>query len=117
ILWRSESGAPGTWERFWESGENGSIRYVADHNGIMYIALATDIPFVKVPGEIWASDGEDVWPVVQDGFGNPENRGFQFLTSWNGWLYTGTNNPIEGYEIWKFAGPESNLQQGDLITD
>lgn len=117
ILWRSESGDPGTWERFWESGENGSIRYVADHNGIMYIALATDIPFVKDPGEIWASDGEDVWPVVRDGFGNPENRGFQFLTSWNGWLYTGTNNPVEGYEIWKFAGPESNLQQGDLVTD
>jgi len=117
ILWRSESGDSGTWERFWESGENGSIRYIADHNGIMYIALATDIPFVKVPGEIWASDGENVWPVVQDGFGNTENRGFQFLTSWNGWLYTGTNNPVEGYEIWKFAGPDSNLQQGDLISD
>lgn len=109
ILWRSATGDPGTWEAFY-TFETGSIRWLEVHRGLMYMALATDIPGTDLErvGRILATDGETVWSVVDDGFGNPDNIEVECLASFNGWLYAGTLNQSTGYEIWKFAGPDGD---------
>jgi hypothetical protein len=108
-LWRTAKGDPGTWEIAWLSGDVGSVRWMEEHNGIMYIALANEVPKGEQIGKIWATDGDLFWPVIEDGFGNPENKGMMCLTSYNGWLYAGTRNPTFGYEIWKLAGPDGSF--------
>ncbi len=107
-LWRTASGAPGDWEIAWSSGQVGSIRYMAEHKGILYLALANEAPKGEQIGKIYATDGEQIWAVVEDGFGNPENKGVMCLASFNGWLYAGTMNTTEGYEVWKLSGPNGN---------
>ncbi|MBX7257374.1 MAG: hypothetical protein K1Y02_13505 [Candidatus Hydrogenedentes bacterium] len=110
-LWRSRTGDPGSWESVFTTGEGGaSIRYFAEHNGKMYLAYAYDTyEDEPPPGEIWvSSDGVNFSPLMQNGFGNPNNRGIEFLISYNDWLYAGTKNDKEGYEIWKLEGPDKN---------
>ncbi|MFA6244828.1 MAG: hypothetical protein WC655_28045, partial [Candidatus Hydrogenedentales bacterium] len=110
-LWRSRTGNPGDWEKVFTTGEGGaSIRYFAEHNGKMYLAYAYDTYEADPPpGEIWVSDdGLKFQPLIQDGFGNPKNRGIEFLISYNDWLYAGTKNDAEGYEVWKLEGPGKN---------
>jgi len=104
-IWRTATGEPGSWEKAWVSGEIGSVRMMAEHDGILYLALANEVPKGDQIGRIYATDGEEVWPVVEDGFGDPENLGVMCLESYNGWLYAGTMNKATGYEIWKLAGP------------
>jgi hypothetical protein len=106
-VWRTASGAPGTWTPVWTSGEIGSVRMMTEHNGLLYLALANDAPEGERLGKIWATDGATFWPVMEDAFGNPNNVGVMCLASFNGWLYGGTSNPAQGYEVWKLEGPAS----------
>jgi hypothetical protein len=78
---------------------------MAVHEGLLYIGTANDLANQGNQGQIWATDGASFWPVVEDGFGNPENTGIMAMASFNGWLYAGTANRAEGFEIWKLAGP------------
>lgn len=105
-LWRTATGNPGDWEAVLEL-ETGSIRWMEEHKGLLYLAFATDVPNTDLPriGRIWATDGAAFWPVMEDGFGNPNNIEIECLVSYNGWLYAGTLNQTTGYEIWKFIGP------------
>lgn len=121
-LWRSETGEPGTWERFWSLDREGSIRGMAVHKGLLYMSFYNDYAMVSknaLAGEpsaepkaddksaiILATDGEDVWTVMDDGFGNESNVGIFTLESFNGWLYAGTHNPLQGAEVWKLEGPD-----------
>ncbi len=108
VLWRSRTGEAGTWEAVFSTGEFGpSIRYFCTHKGKMYLAMAFDtFEADPPPGELWVSeDGLNFVPVMQDGFGNPNNRGVEFVISYNDWLYAGTKNDVEGYEVWKLDGP------------
>lgn len=105
VLWRSATGEPGTWETVWSDADVGSVRWMEPHNGLLYFAMAVDVPGMTKVGRVWATDGDAVWPVVEDGFGNPDNTDVDCLTSFNGWLYAGTTNVATGYEVWKFAGP------------
>jgi hypothetical protein len=107
-LWRTSTGEPNSWSIAWTTGSVGSIRWMEVHNGILYMALTNDALEGEHVGKIWATDGNQFWPVMEDGFGNPENRGIQSLISYNGWLYAGTSNIATGYEIWKLAGPDAN---------
>lgn len=107
-LWRTSTGEPGSWELAWESGSVGSIRWMEIHDGILYLALANEVPTGEQIGKIWATDGDEFWPVMEDGFGNPENTGVMFLASYNDWLYAGTYNTAAGYEIWKLEGPDDS---------
>ncbi|MEX2016240.1 MAG: hypothetical protein WD873_06340, partial [Candidatus Hydrogenedentales bacterium] len=110
-LWRSRTGGPGDWEKTFSSGEPGSIRAMAVHNGILYFAttildlLEDDESFGSAKGVIYGTDGATVWTVIEGGFGNEENLETIVLHSFNGWLYAGTRNRAQGYEVWKFAGP------------
>lgn len=106
VVWRTSKGDPGTWELAWNSNSVGSVRTMAEHNGILYLALANDAPIGERIGRIWATDGSSFWPVLEDGFGNPNNTGVMSLASFNGWLYAGTANITQGYEIWKLEGPD-----------
>jgi len=84
------------------------MRALAAHDGKLYAGFAFDTvgQEVQPPGEIWVSDdGISFEPLMQDGFGNPYNRGVEFLISYNGWLWAGTKNDAEGYEVWKLEGP------------
>lgn len=108
-IWRSISGDPNTWERIISVAKPGSIRWITAHNGLIYFATTVldliDENFDTAEGIIYAYDGTDFWPVIEDGFGNPNNLETICLQSFNGWLYAGTRNLRDGYEIWKFAGP------------
>jgi len=109
-LWRSETGDPGTWERFWMLEREGSIRGMAIHNGLLYMAFYNDYALLSGDGEpgalILATDGADVWTVSDDGFGNRFNVGIFTIASFNGWLYAGTHNQLQGCEVWKLEGPD-----------
>jgi len=111
-LWRSETGDPGSWERFWVEDREGSIRGMAVHNGLLYLAFYNDYGLVGSEGGpnalIYATDGADVWTVSDDGFGNPRNTGIFTIASFNGWLYAGTHNQLQGCELWKLEGPDKN---------
>lgn len=113
-LWRSESGGPGTWEEFWSLGAEGSVRGLAVHNGLLYMSFYNDYAMLSKSGDsggravIYATDGKDVWTVMDNGFGNDKNVGIFTIASFNGWLYAGTHNPLQGGEVWKLAGPDPN---------
>lgn len=121
VLWRSKSGDYGDWEAVFSTADakkggdeinfGASIRWFAEHKGKLYLGFAFDtFEEEPPPGEIWVSeDGLNFEPVIQDGFGNPNNRGIEFLISWNDWLYAGTKNDVEGYEVWKLDGPEKGV--------
>ncbi len=121
-LWRSQTGEPGTWEQFWVTDQVGSIRGMTVHNGLLYMSYYNDYAMVdKAAGEgsaakaadapsaiILATDGATVWTVMDNGFGNKNNVGIFTLESFNGWLYAGTHNPLQGAEVWKLEGPEGS---------
>jgi len=108
-MWRTPTGEPGSWEAFYSTDERGSIRWMTEHQGLLYIAIANDITadgsILETPGRILATDGDTVWPVMEDGFGNAANGAIESLISYNGWLWAGTANNESGFEIWKLAGP------------
>ncbi len=104
-LWRSSTGDSGSWELVWTLEDLGAVRWMESHRGLLYIAVSHDVPTQARPGQLWATDGATIWPVVEDGFGNPQNRGVMALASYGGWLYAGTANYATGYEVWKLAGP------------
>jgi len=106
-VWRTSRGDPGTWELAWASGSTGSVRWMEEHRGILYLAFANEVPQGEQIGKIWATDGDTFWPVMEDGFGDPLNVGVMCLVSFNGWLYAGTSNPDRGYEVWKLEGPQA----------
>ncbi|MBN1342397.1 MAG: hypothetical protein JXQ73_06940 [Phycisphaerae bacterium] len=105
-VWRSSTGNPATWQRVWTSGQVGSIRDMKAHGNVLYLAVANEIPGTPHVGAIWATDGEHFWPVVSDGFGNPDNTAVMALASFNGWLCAGTSNQATGCEVWKLLGPD-----------
>jgi len=109
-VWRTATGEPGSWEKFWTvTGDRGSIRWMTEHNGLLYLAIANDITAAGTaltsPGQILATDGDTVWPVMEDGFGKPDNGAIMSMISHNGWLWAGTGNMETGFEIWKLEGP------------
>ena len=105
-IWRTSTGEPGSWEQVWSSETEGSVRMMAEHKGLLYLALANEIPGTEQIGKIYATDGQDIWPIIEDSFGNPENTGVMSLISFNNWLYAGTANKTTGYEIFKLEGPD-----------
>jgi hypothetical protein len=64
---------------------------------------------------ILATDGARVWAVMNNGFGNKNNVGIFTLESFNGWLYAGTHNPLQGAEVWKLEGPGGNTTPVNVI--
>jgi hypothetical protein len=101
----------------WSNPTEGSIRSLAIHNDVLYIAVTHEYLDPQVPGEIYATDGQTVWPVMTDGFGKPDNDGVFYLASFNGWLYAGTINRNQGYEVWKLAGPDGQASPVQIVAN
>ncbi len=104
VLWRSKTGNYGEWEHVFTFDQlGGSIRWIEQLDGRIYLAVAYDsFGEAPPPGEIWVSDnGLDFRPIMQNGFGDPNNRGVQALIAYQGWIYAGTKNDIDGFDIWK----------------
>jgi hypothetical protein len=118
-VWRSATGEYGEWEEVEEFrlDEFSSFRALAEHDGLLYAATAADDPFVEATAKIYATDGVEVWEVVGDGFGNPDNREAETLISFNGWLYAGLANFETGGEIWKFEGPDKNASPVQVVAN
>lgn len=119
-LWRSETGEPGTWEQFWAVDQVGSIRGMTVHNGLLYMSFYNDYSMVDKDAEggvgmILATDGARVWTVLQDGFGNKRNVGIFTIESFNGWLYAGTHNPLQGAQVWKLEGPDPDAPPVKIV--
>jgi hypothetical protein len=116
-IWRTATGGPNSWQRVWSTDTVSSVRGMAEHNGILYIALTDEFPDDEQLGAIWATDGESFWPVVEDGFGNPDNIGVACLASFADWLVAGTMNLATGYEVWKLEGPDTNADPIKIISN
>ena len=114
-LWRSPTGAPDSWQPVWQNPVEGSIRTFAVHDNLLYFAVSHDLASVAEPGEIFATDGADVWLVEGDGFGRASNTGVYALASFNGWLYAGTANSTEGFEVWKLEGPAGQTEPVQVV--
>ncbi len=108
-VWRSASGDPGSWELAFTFPTDpavniGSIRGMVAHDGLLYMATTPRGDILPGGmGQIWATDGATFWPVISDGFGNPDNTGITQLASFDGCLYAGTYNAKTGFEVWKMA--------------
>lgn len=117
-LWRTASGDPGSWEVVWTGDETGSIRYMEEHNGSLYLAFANEAPTGDDRvGKIYVTTGTDVTPVMTDGFGDENNVGVMCLKSFNGWLYAGTMNPTAGYQVWKLEGPGDDAAPRKIVDN
>jgi hypothetical protein len=115
-LWRSPTGDPGSWERVWTSPTGGSIRALTEHDGRLYFGMSHESVRPQLPAEVYATDGATVWAVCSDGFGNSENKGVFALASFNGWLYAGTINPGQGFEVWKLEGPAEHAERVQVVA-
>jgi len=104
-VWRTATGDPGDWDVIWTASAGASIRWMEIHNGLLYVATTFDLGVIDAPFQIWATDGDSFWSVVENGLGSPDNDSVYCLASYNGWLYAGTENPTTGYEVWKLEGP------------
>ena len=118
-LFRSSTGEAGSWEEVWQTPSSlpDSIRCMEVHNGILYLALASDAIRQTRIARIWATDGATFWPVVEDGFGDTNNLGTMALKSFNGWLYAGTNNWATGYQVWKLEGSDGKTDPVKVIEN
>lgn len=116
-VWRSATGEYGEWEEAFQLDSFNSFRGMAEHDGLLYMAVAADDPWADAVASIFATDGVDVWEVVGDGFGNPDNREAETLISFNGWLYVGLANFATGGEIWKMAGPDKQAAPVQVVAN
>jgi hypothetical protein len=115
-VWRSDSGDPGSWVQVLSIDLEGSIRALAVHRGLLYIAVTHEFLDPAPPAELYVTDGNTVALLNDDGFGNPANTGIFSLASYNGWLYAGTSNRDEGFEVWKLAGPGINDAPEQVVS-
>ncbi|MCD6567467.1 MAG: PKD domain-containing protein [Dehalococcoidia bacterium] len=100
MLWRSRSGDPGTWEVV--GGEMSALgafdsRAMTVHNGMLY--LGTSVGQAAVASIFATSDGEH-WEQVAS-FEGTGNNYIASLKSFNGYLYAGTGNFQNGFEVWR----------------
>lgn len=117
-LWRSKTGNYGEWEKVFTLEDLGaSIRWFDQLDGRIYLAVAYDsFGEAPPPGEIWVSDdGLNFRPIMQDGFGDPNNRGVQAVISYNGWIYAGTKNDVDGFDVWKLRPRTGNPEEYDYV--
>jgi len=117
-LWRTATGEPGSWELVWNAERQGQSRGLEVHDGMLYFGVAFNEGggFAR-EAQVWATDGVDVFPVVEEGFGNPNNVLITDLESYAGYLYVGTENPADGYELWRLAGPDPSAAPEAVITE
>jgi hypothetical protein len=82
-----------------------------DHNHCVFKNRAYIGTYNNSGGEIWASSDGTTWVEIEQahgGFGNPNNTGIGpgETTVFDGYLYSGTNNMMQGAELWRSPNGE-----------
>jgi C1A family cysteine protease len=104
-IWRSSSGATGSWARVVSDGFDGdssnrAILSMEVLNGYLYAATTN----ADTGGEVWRTGDGTTWVQVNtDGFGDADNGAVASLGVLAGTLYAGTWNSDSGGEIWRTA--------------
>jgi sugar lactone lactonase YvrE len=104
-VWRSSSGDGGSWTQVNANGfgntSNHGVTALDVFNGYLYAGTSGPSGFGS---EIWrcqTCDGTDWMKVVDNGFGNSNNRGEIALEILNGYFYASTTNFTTGMEVWR----------------
>ncbi|MEI6128211.1 MAG: hypothetical protein WCQ99_16815 [Pseudomonadota bacterium] len=105
-LWRSKTGDPGTWERFWSiTVTSGSIRALTMHNGLLYMGITNEVRDNPPAGKLYKSSDGVTWELIfQDGLGNPSNFCLRNMCVVDDQLFLGMANIFEGLEIFRSTG-------------
>ena len=94
------------WKNVIEQGfgmKNHSIRAMEIYEEQLYIGTSN----ILYGGQIWRTKNAEKhdWKLINEsGFGKRENTGIFSLKTFNGFLWAGTANGINGCEIWKYDG-------------
>ena len=111
-VWRSSTGAPGTWSQVVGGGfggfgdpMNAEILSFAGFDGRVYASTAS---YTDTNGaEVWGSPSGDFSTWTQSGVhgfdGNSDNRAITSLQVHNLYLYASTTNEATGTEVWRSA--------------
>jgi hypothetical protein len=107
-VWRSSSGASGSWTRSASNGfgdsNNSAILTMKVFDGALYAATKND----ATGGEVLRSNDGQQWTQVNtNGFGSVNNTAVVSLEVFAGKLYAGTWNSATGAEIWRTANGTS----------
>jgi subtilisin-like proprotein convertase family protein len=71
------------------------ITAIGKHNSKLFIGTST--------AELWSSADGNNWVInanVGSGFGDPDNKGITAITSFMGKIYVGTENNVDGAQLW-----------------
>jgi sugar lactone lactonase YvrE len=102
-IWRSPSGAAGSWtevvsDTVFGENNNRAIPSLEVFSDTLYAATAND----DTGGEVWRSSNGTSWSQVSsDGFGNTKNTEVVALEVFDGQLYAGVRNHEQGGQIWR----------------
>ncbi|MCS6845028.1 MAG: hypothetical protein NZ528_12020 [Caldilineales bacterium] len=125
-IWRSASGDVGEWSQVstpaLSSGVIAQDVVLEAINGQLYLGLGRRLGPNLYRGELWRSaDGQTWTAVFTDGLGNPNNSIVGGLAEFQGQLYVGIRNVVQGGEVWRLA-PSSTWQPvvtgglGDVVN-
>lgn len=81
---------------------------VYSSSGQSYLYLGT---YNATGGEIWRYNGSTWEAITTDGFGNSNNDEVQKLLSYQGYLYAGLWNDVNGAQVWRSATGVSDWAQ------
>jgi len=114
-IWRSQTGAAGTWSQVNDSGfgddGNYGIRALEVLNGYLYAGTEN----ANDGAEIWrTADGVSWTQVNSDGFGDWDNISADALKAYNGRLYAGVYNS-SGAKIFRFS--EEEMAWEEVVSD
>jgi sugar lactone lactonase YvrE len=104
-VWRMETDE--SWTAVSEPGfgsvytnTNPAIPDMIVFNGNLYASTAWD----GISGQVWRTPDGTTWnQVVSDGFGNTNSIGVTAFGTFDGMLYVGTFDAVDGTEIWRSA--------------
>lgn len=113
-VWRSASGDLGEWSQVstpaLSSGVVAQDVVLEVVNGQLYLGLGREVGANLYRAELWRSaDGQTWTAVFTDGLGNPNNSIVGGLAEFQGELYVGIRNVVQGGEVWRLR-PSSTWQ-------
>ncbi len=118
-VWRSESGASGSWVRVAENGFNGNINNGGISGGTVLggeLYLYSDNSAEGVT--LWKMLAGGGWQQVNtSGFGNADNSMASGLSVLGEYLYAGTWNGATGGQIWRYDGTTWGIVTADGFGD
>lgn len=103
-VWWYDTSVP-TWTRVSELGFNAA--YTATNTAVIDLAVFNNQMYASTgwgndTGQLWRSSNGTSWNAVNtNGFGNGDNTALTAFGEFNGYLYLGTFNEIDGADIWR----------------